>query len=323
MLAEFLSRYKTVLSLVFTISFSLISMVYQSNIIAIGLNNSGRVLDFFTQTFHSLGKSISQTLDSYAKYQSLKEERDALREKLKANNDVIFLINDLKRENKKYRELLNFPARQDYPVVLAEIISQNPDNWFRTIIINKGSADGIEPYMPVVAYQAVLSSQLSDLNKSLSVSQPLSLEMSDGSDINKRFLYGVVGKIIQVNPHSSRVLPLFDQYSRIGVFMEKSGHWAQLIGQSPQYPNPRVDFVSSSIFLEKGDTLVTSGGDGVFPRGIPVGSVKGDIVRMGSFQKATIEPTLDIARLHTVLVIQKKALQPQKDFAPVVPQGDE
>lgn len=307
MLADYLSRYKTPLSLFFTIMFSLVSMVWQSNIIAVALNRSGQAFDFFTGVFDSFGKNVSHLVNSYGMYQTLKEERDALQEKLKSSKSFIFVVNDLERENKKYRQLLNLPARHDYPSMLAEVIAQDPDNWFRTVIINKGSADGIEPYMPVVAYQPVQGKK----------------EYVESLPPEKQFVYGAVGKIIQVSPHSSRVLPLFDQYSRIGVFIEKSGHWAQLIGQSPQHKFPRIDFVSLSIFLEKGDMVLTSGGKGVFPRGIPVGKVQGEILRMGSFQQATIEPVLDFARLNTVLVIKKKAKNPADDFDELIPDDSE
>lgn len=306
MLAEYLSKYKVALSLLFTVLFSLSSMVWQSNVTVVALNQSGRAFDYFSQAFRSFGEGVFRVIDSVRSFQRLKQERDELQEQIKLSKNFIFLLNDLQRENQNYRQMLQLPQRQEHNMLLAEVIAQDPDNWFRTIIINKGSADGIAPYMPVVAYQTILDSP------PILDSSPQ--EAIDLDSLNQRFIYGVVGKVIQVTPHSARVLPIFDQYSRLGVFVEKSGHWAQLIGQSPQHPFPRVDYVSLAIFLEEGDLVVTSGGEGVFPRGIPVGKVRGKILRMGSFQQAGIEPVLDFSRLSSVLVILKKPEPPAKNF---------
>lgn len=300
MLAEYLSKYKVALSLSFTILFSLSSMIWQSNVTVVALNQSGRAFDFFSQAIRSFGEGVFRVVDSVRSFQKIKQERDELQEQIKLSKNFIFLLNDLQRENQNYRQMLQLPQRQDHNMLLAEVIAQDPDNWFRTIILNKGSADGIAPYMPVIAYQTILDAP--------------SQETIDLDSLNQRFVYGVVGKVIQVTPHSARVLPIFDQYSRLGVFIEKSGHWAQLIGQSPQHVFPRVDYVSLSIFLEEGDLVVTSGGEGVFPRGIPVGKVRGKILRMGSFQQAGIEPVLDFSRLSSVLVILKKPNPPAKKF---------
>jgi rod shape-determining protein MreC len=172
--------------------------------------------------------------------------------------------------------------------VQAEVISQDPDNWFRTIIINKGSADGVATYMPVVALQTV------------------TLPAENNKPAETKLVVGIVGKVIQVNPHSARILPLTDQFSRIGVNVKKTGHWALLNGQSPHQDAPLIDYLSLGVFISQGDEIVTSGGDGIFPRGLPVGIVGKRIERLGSFQKAEITPVIDFKKLDFVIVIQKK-----------------
>ncbi|MCX7633976.1 MAG: rod shape-determining protein MreC, partial [Turneriella sp.] len=134
---------------------------------------------------------------------------------------------------------------------------------------------------------------------------------------------GVVGKIIQVNPHSARILPLTDQFSRIGVHLKKTGHWALLIGQSPQQEKPWIDYLSLGVFLSPGDELLTSGGDGIFPRGLPVGRVGKRIERLGSFQRAEVEPAIDFHKLDFVVVIQKKVETETLQFLPLRPENIE
>ncbi|MCB1145390.1 MAG: rod shape-determining protein MreC [Leptospiraceae bacterium] len=298
MLADILSRYKTGTSLVFTVLFSLSCLIWQSSILSRSVSQAAEVLDFFTRTFHALGSGVSRLFDSYASYESLKTERDLLRDKLKENQDAALQLVRLKDENNRLRNLLQFSASPDFPILQAEVISQDPDNWFRTIIINKGSNDGIEPYMPVIAVQS-----------------------SQTQDGKEKLLQGVVGKVIQVNRNSSRVLPILDQYSRLGIQVKKSGHWALLVGQNPHHDIPLLEYLSLGIFLNPGDELVTSGGDGIFPKGIPVGIVGEKIERLGGFQRAEVIPEIDFKRLDYVMVLLKKRYTTELQFPPLTPEN--
>lgn len=301
MLAEILSRYKTGSSLVFTITFSLSCLIWKSNLLSRTANSASQALDFFSGTFSSFGKGMARFVDSYGTYEAVRSERDALREKVKSNFDIQVELVRLREENDKLRRALQLPPVTNYPVLQAEVISQDPDNWFRTIIINKGSADGVATYMPVVALQTI------------------TMPAEVGKPAESRLVVGVVGKVIQVNPHSSRILPLTDQFSRIGVNVKKTGHWALLNGQSPHHEAPLLDYLSLGVFLASGDEIVTSGGDGIFPRGLPIGTVGKRIERLGSFQKAEIQPTIDFKKLDFVIVIQKKVETEALNFLPLKP----
>ena len=214
MLAEILSRYKTGSSLIFTVTICLSCLIWKSNLLSRTANSASQALDFFSGTFTSFGKGMSRFVDSYGTYEAVRSERDAMREKVKSNLDT---------QNIKLRQFLQLPPVSNHPVLQAEVISQDPDNWFRTIIINKGSADGVATYMPVVALQTV------------------TLPAENNKPAETKLVVGIVGKVIQVNPHSARILPLTDQFSRIGVNVKKTGHWALLNGQSPHQDAPRPD----------------------------------------------------------------------------------
>ncbi|MBV6493556.1 MAG: hypothetical protein LDLANPLL_01579 [Turneriella sp.] len=301
MLADLIYRYKAASSLFFTVVFSLSCLIWKSNFFSHTLNSASRTLDFFSTTFSSFGKGISRFVDSYGTYENLRTERDALREKVKQNLDMQVELVRLREENNKLRQFLQLPPISTYPVLQAEVISQDPDNWFRTIIINKGSADGIATYMPVVALQPVVNR---DAN----------------GKTDSTLIVGVVGKVIQVNPHSARILPLTDQFSRIGVTVKRTGHWALLNGQSPLQDLPLIDYLSLGVFVSAGDELVTSGGDGIFPRGLPVGTIGKKIERLGSFQKAEVIPAIDFKKLDFVIVIQKKVETEALGFLPLKPE---
>lgn len=299
MLASTLSKYKSGLSLAFVLIFSLSNMIWQSNVIARSANRAVEVLDFFTETFHALGNGISQLFDSYGSFQEMKRERDLYREKLKNSRDIQIQLIQLKRENERLRELLSLPAPVDYPVIQAEVISQDPDNWFRTIIINKGEQDGVKPYMPVIAIQT---------------SKEFNPDTGKTEDKLNR---GVVGKVIQVNRNSARILPISDQYSRVGIQVKKTGHWALLTGRNPHSENPLLEYLSLGVFLKPGDEIVTSGGDGVFPRNLPVGYVSDKIERLGSFQQAEVKPFVDFKKLDFVIIIKKERKEHLRQFEPL------
>ncbi len=301
MLAEILSRYKTGSSLILTVTISLSCLIWKSNLLSRTANSASQALDFFSGTFSSFGKGMSRFVDSYGTYEAVRGERDALREKVKSNLDIQVELIRLREENVKLRQFLQLPPVSNHPVLQAEVISQDPDNWFRTIIINKGSADGVATYMPVVALQTI------------------TLPAQENKPAETKLVVGIVGKVIQVNPHSARILPLTDQFSRIGVNVKKTGHWALLNGQSPHQDAPLIDYLSLGVFISTGDEIVTSGGDGIFPRGLPVGTVGKRIERLGSFQKADINPVIDFKKLDFVIVIQKKVDTEALNFLPLKP----
>lgn len=301
MLAELLSRYKSGSSLAFTVIFCLSSLIWKSNLVSRTANSASQALDFFSGTFSSFGKGMARFVDSYGTYEAVRAERDALRDKVKQNLEVQVELVRLREENNKLRQFLQLPPVSNYPVLQAEVISQDPDNWFRTIIINKGSADGVATYMPVVALQTV------------------TIPADNNKPAESKLIVGVVGKVIQVNPHSARILPLTDQFSRIGVTVKKTGHWALLNGQSPHQDAPLIDYLSLGVFVATGDEIVTSGGDGIFPRGLPIGLIGKRIERLGSFQKAEITPVIDFKKLDFVMVIQKKVDTEALNFLPLKP----
>ncbi|MES0488577.1 MAG: rod shape-determining protein MreC [Leptospirales bacterium] len=288
MLAEFISNYKAGLSLAFAIIFSFTNLITRSDFVGTSVNTATSVLDFFTGTFHSIGQGFSRIVDSYGNYNELESERDALRKKLQDAQFLQFQTELLEDENRRLRAIIELPERKNYDMVTAEVISVDPDNWFQTIIINKGEADGIEVYMPVIAYQVV------------------TVPSEDGKTMVEQLVHGVVGKVIQVTAHSARILPITDQHSRLGVKVKKTGHWGLLIGQSQDDRPPKLEYVTLKLNLEPGDEIVTSGAGGIFPPNVNIGVIEGEIKRGATFQEAYLRPAVDIRKLNFVLIVKKR-----------------
>jgi len=325
MFANILSKYKSALSLALTITISLSSLIWQSNVFSRTVNKATIVFDFFTETFQTIGSGFTDLFDSYGNYQDIKLERDLLKQKLKQYQNERLRFLQLRSENQRLHKLVQIPENPKYEFIKAEVISQDPDNWFRTIIINKGSANGIKPYMPVIATQ-VITKRFVNEEKDFINSEVNPKNKKTSTDTNvpvkkEILIQAIVGKIIQVNKYSSRILPISDQYSRLGVILKRTDHWAMLVGQNPYKKMPRLDYLSLSVFPMVGEEIVTSGGEGIFPKGLLVGYIGRKIERLGGFQKTDVIPAIDHRKLHYVMVIKKERNLEMKDFPDLLNQN--
>ena len=113
---------------------------------------------------------------------------------------------------------------------------------------------------------------------------------------------GVVGKIIAVSPHASRVLLIDDHNSALDGFDQRSRARGIVAGVVDD--GLILKYIDRSQDIRDGDTVVTSGLDGIFPRGLLVGTIKS--VRRGGpglFLNVSIAPAVDFKGLEQVLVV--------------------
>lgn len=82
-------------------------------------------------------------------------------------------------------------------------------------------------------------------------------------------VFGLVGRVVETGQRSSRVLLLTDLNSRVPVMADRSNARAVMVGNNTNFP--RLDYVGRDADLQEGDRIVTSGDDGILPRGLPIG----------------------------------------------------
>ncbi len=114
---------------------------------------------------------------------------------------------------------------------------------------------------------------------------------------------GVVGRVHGATAHTAEVLALTDRYSAVAVRVDRTRARADVRGLGK--PGAcKLDYALRSDDVVEGDLLVSSGTDGVFPRGIPVGKVS-QLKKAGNglFVDATVTPAVDVTRLEEVLVV--------------------
>ncbi len=174
-------------------------------------------------------------------------------------------------ENQQLRALLQIKQAAPWRTVGARVIGRDASNWWKSIQIDRGSADGIRPDQPVLSAS------------------------------------GLVGKTISVTPGESRVLLLLDPTCKSGALLETTREPGIVSGANialTREPRLQMSFVDRKSNVKIGDAIYTSGLGGVFPRGILIGTVTdADLDPQGMYQNVELKPAADFRRLEEVMVI--------------------
>jgi rod shape-determining protein MreC len=168
----------------------------------------------------------------------------------------------------RLQALLGFKEQTIAKTVAAQVIGSSGSDLSRSIYIDKGSDDGIAQDMAVITAG------------------------------------GIVGKVLRVFPSTSLVLMINDQTSGVGAILEKS----RLQGVLRGTPDGEVvlDRVMSDEQVAPGETVLSSGGDQIFPKGLPVGTVSKVSPGKDLFLNIKVRPASDLNRLEEVLVVTEK-----------------
>jgi rod shape-determining protein MreC len=170
-------------------------------------------------------------------------------------------------QGRRLQQLLAFQQQYIASTVAAQVIGTSGSDRSRMLYLDKGSVDGLKPE------QAVITPD------------------------------GVVGKLRDVFPHTAQVLLINDVTSGAGVILEGSRIRGILRGTADG--QVQINNLTADSRIKPGETVVTSGGDMVYPRGLPVGqveSIKPDPQHQ-PYTAITVKPAANLSRLEEVLVI--------------------
>ncbi len=278
---DLLIRNKTVAAFTAFTLFCLISLTVQSSSFTLTIEGVGSAfVTPFQKLYDGAQDGVSRLWAGFTELSEIRNELQKTREQLQKYESISGELNDLKSENDRLRKLLGLRDDVTYESVPASIISKDPDNWFRTIVLNRGEKDGIKLNMPVIAY-------------------------SGGQK-------AVVGKISEVRGSISRVSPIISPDIKIGVKLMDSNYPGLLSGLSVTSNLCIMDYISKEAHLGRNTFVVTSGQGGVFPPGIIIGVVDRPIlVNSSAYQRAVIRPLIDFGVVEEVFIIKK---EPDKDL---------
>jgi rod shape-determining protein MreC len=168
---------------------------------------------------------------------------------------------------RRLQSLLGFKEQFIDKTIAAQVIGSSGSEQSRLVYLDKGSADGISQDMAVISAQ------------------------------------GVVGKVMQVFRHTAQVLLVNDQNSGVGTILEQSRLQGVLKGRATG--ELVLDKIMAEEEVKVGDRVLTSGGDQIFPKGLPVGTVA-NVARGPEFLVVTVKPAASLNHLEEVLVITRK-----------------
>jgi len=218
-----------------------------------------------------VNKTSAQIAGVWKRYIFLVNLGEKNRELVTENAALSKKINEYREiylEYLRLRKLVGLKEKTDYPTVAARVVGRKQSPIFETILIDKGSADGIRVGLPVLAVE------------------------------------GILGKVIEASWHVSKVLLLVDYNSNIDALIQRSRARGILQGFGDKGYN--LKHVRRTEDVKIGDVVVTSGLAGVFPKGLVLGAVYSvERKETGLFQKIRVSPAVDVTRLENVLVVLK------------------
>ncbi len=224
----------------------------------------------------SIGRISSFAEDLIKEYiwlRNLHAENEALRQDLAKAEQKLTDFQEAYVENLRLRRLLDFKNSINAETVAARVAIHDLTGWFQTVMVDKGFHDKVGPDMAVVNDE------------------------------------GVVGRILDVSDRFSRILLITDPGSSVDAVIQRNRVRGILSGKDAN--GCILKYVRGNIDVQVGDLIITSGKDGIFPKGLRLGTVQGvfkDPVDL--FQKIEVKPLVRLNALEEVLIIKRDANAP-------------
>lgn len=217
------------------------------------------------------GRAVRGFWGDYIDLRGVRQQNDELRAEVQRLRLEELRLSEDTAQARRLKALLGFKEQFASQTLPAQVISTTGSEFSKGVYIDKGSSDGVRPDMPVITPD------------------------------------GIVGKILRTYPHSSLVLEINDPTSGAGVILQKSRLQGILKGTSDG--EVRVANIMADEKVEVGERVLTSGGDRVFPKGMPVGTVS-RTSPAGTFLQITVHPAAELERVEEVLVVTKITERP-------------
>lgn len=214
---------------------------------------------------------LYNNIESYfTSQQSLRLDNSALRKQVLFQGEQLQALGLLKSENENLRTLMNAAKTSSQPAQLAEIVYTGRDPFTRKVIVNMGSKNNILPGQAVV----------------------------DGA--------GVIGQVTRVFLYTSEVTLLTDKDLSVPVQVERNALRAIAFGHGRDN-TLSLPYLPANVDIKKGDKLVTSGIDGIYPAGLGVAIVESVKVSQSSpFAQIVAAPLAGIQNHRQVLILSSE-----------------
>lgn len=231
----------------------------------------GRVFSRPANALTNVFESVNDLQNTYEENQRLKTEIDKIYERQAE-------ISVLRDENVRLGEELELQnSLTEFRTISGTVISRNPDSWVDQIVVDRGSQDGVEVGMPVMSGN------------------------------------GLIGRISEVNPTSSKIVLLTNIEQTANqvsseIIMDEEIVYGLISGYDNNNDRLIMSQITSTIEIDEGELITTSGLGGVIPRGLVIGEV--EEVTMDSHglaQQVYVRPAADFENIRYVTIINRLA----------------
>ena len=229
------------------------------------------VISPFQRLVTSVISGTGYVIDSYVDLRGVRDENRELKERVRSLELALAERQHLAAQAVRLRKLLELRRLLPYETVVAELIAGEGASFARTVTVNKGSRSGVRLNMPVISPS------------------------------------GIVGRIIAIGPNAAKVQLIVDSRAGVGALIERSRTLGVIEGiGDPNAPagDLPMRFVPALADVAVGDTVVTSGLDQIYPRGLVVGRVSRLGDASGLVREVFVTPATRFYELEKVLILE-------------------
>jgi len=224
----------------------------------------------------NLSRELADLWTGYLWLRGARTENAQLQERVRDLGLLNSSLRQVQEENLRLRRLLAFSAVIPFETVGARVVGRAPSFLANTLYLNRGTADGVRSNQPVV---------------------------SDS---------GVVGRTVLVTGAGCQVQLITNADASVGVMIERTRTPGVVRGTENMLLD--LNYISNTEEVEVGDIVLTSGLDGIYPKGLPIGKVVDSQKGTTGFRNIRVQPSADLVRIEEVLVLlgpPKTAPSPQ------------
>ncbi len=213
-----------------------------------------------------LSQGVGRLWDRYLTLWTLEEENQELRRKLDELERISQRVAELDLTNRRLEKLLALRDEVGQEVIAARVVGRNPTAWVHTVVLDKGERHGVAKGMAVLAPE------------------------------------GVVGQVVSVSAHAARVLLISDPNSGVDALVQRTR--VRGIAAGTIDGDCVLKYIQRGDEVAVGDTVITSGLDGTFPKGQPIGTVTWVGTKDSRmFQDVEVKLSAELAKVEEVLVV--------------------
>jgi len=180
---------------------------------------------------------VDRTIQNYIDLRNARVEYESLLEKYQRVEKENQELREEAEAARRLRSMLELKEKMPYRMVAARVIARDTNAWFKRIAIDKGTESGIRKDAPVITPD------------------------------------GLVGRVIQTGPLGSQVQLITDQYAGVGAMLSSSRIMGEIKGQDDYLCVMKSIFITGNETVSPGERVITSGLDGIYPKGLVIGQV--------------------------------------------------